>query len=225
MRRYKYKTHEKRRTSGSPPNDCRSPCKQSGCYGWVYAGIIPGGNCSGAFHASADEADTSNRPPDDRDGRAILRIVRVGRALRPRGVVTASSWLAIGCFPPVRNLELKRNDRQPMVGAGRYGANVGASDAHSLDSADRRPCTMMLIKSLLSRIRSFLRGDSGPTAVEYAFLLVLILVVALTAITLLGHGLRRAAGAATITLLGYGLHRAAAGLAAATITLLGNRLH
>ncbi|MFO0839702.1 MAG: Flp family type IVb pilin [Phycisphaerae bacterium] len=39
---------------------------------------------------------------------------------------------------------------------------------------------------MLSRIRAFLRDESGPTATEYAVMLALIIVVAIAAITALG---------------------------------------
>lgn len=41
----------------------------------------------------------------------------------------------------------------------------------------------------LSRAVEFLRRDDGPTAVEYAFMLALIVIAALGAITLLGNKL------------------------------------
>jgi pilus assembly protein Flp/PilA len=49
------------------------------------------------------------------------------------------------------------------------------------------PAETMVMTSMIRRIASFLQREDGPTAVEYAFLLVLILVVALTAITLFGE--------------------------------------
>jgi pilus assembly protein Flp/PilA len=39
---------------------------------------------------------------------------------------------------------------------------------------------------LAAGLRAFLRGEDGPTAVEYAVMLALILVVCITAITALG---------------------------------------
>lgn len=43
------------------------------------------------------------------------------------------------------------------------------------------------MKALLKRTRNFLRSEDGPTATEYAVMLALIIVVALSAITLLGE--------------------------------------
>jgi len=45
------------------------------------------------------------------------------------------------------------------------------------------------MKTLVKRFRDFLHQCAGPTAVEYAVLLVLIIFGALTAITLLGSAL------------------------------------
>jgi pilus assembly protein Flp/PilA len=42
------------------------------------------------------------------------------------------------------------------------------------------------MKSLALKIRRFLRSEDGPTAVEYAVMLALIVVVCLTAITAVG---------------------------------------
>jgi pilus assembly protein Flp/PilA len=42
------------------------------------------------------------------------------------------------------------------------------------------------MKTLTSALVSFLKDESGPTAVEYAVMLALIIVVCITAITALG---------------------------------------
>jgi pilus assembly protein Flp/PilA len=42
------------------------------------------------------------------------------------------------------------------------------------------------VKTLLARFKQFLRDEDGPTAVEYAVMLALIIVVCITAITTLG---------------------------------------
>ena len=42
------------------------------------------------------------------------------------------------------------------------------------------------MKKLIARIRDFVRKDEGPTAVEYAVMLALIIVVCIAAISLLG---------------------------------------
>lgn len=42
------------------------------------------------------------------------------------------------------------------------------------------------MKLLIERVKSFLVSDDGPTAVEYAVMLALIVIVCLTAITSVG---------------------------------------
>lgn len=42
------------------------------------------------------------------------------------------------------------------------------------------------MKALVNRAKSFLVSEDGPTATEYAVMLALIIIVALTAITALG---------------------------------------
>jgi pilus assembly protein Flp/PilA len=42
------------------------------------------------------------------------------------------------------------------------------------------------MKSLVQKVRNFLISEDGPTAVEYAVMLALIVVVCLTAITSVG---------------------------------------
>ena len=46
-----------------------------------------------------------------------------------------------------------------------------------------------IVQRSASRALGFLRGEDGPTAVEYAFMITLILIAALGAITLLGNKL------------------------------------
>ena len=43
-----------------------------------------------------------------------------------------------------------------------------------------------MLESLRRQVVSFLRSEDGPTAVEYAVMLALIIVVCITAITALG---------------------------------------
>ena len=43
-----------------------------------------------------------------------------------------------------------------------------------------------MLRSFVSRLFQFLKDDEGPTAVEYAVMLALIIVVCITAITTLG---------------------------------------
>ena len=42
------------------------------------------------------------------------------------------------------------------------------------------------MKAVLKKLRSFLLSEDGPTAVEYAVMLSLIIVVCLTAVTSIG---------------------------------------
>ncbi len=42
------------------------------------------------------------------------------------------------------------------------------------------------MKSFLNHVKTFLKREDGPTAVEYAVMLALIIVVCITAITALG---------------------------------------
>jgi pilus assembly protein Flp/PilA len=42
------------------------------------------------------------------------------------------------------------------------------------------------MKTLAQKIRRFLKSEDGPTAVEYAVMLALIIIVCLTAITAVG---------------------------------------
>ncbi len=42
------------------------------------------------------------------------------------------------------------------------------------------------MKSLATKMRRFLKSEDGPTAVEYAVMLALIIIVCLTAITAVG---------------------------------------
>jgi pilus assembly protein Flp/PilA len=45
----------------------------------------------------------------------------------------------------------------------------------------------MLMKRLASSLVNFVKDESGPTAVEYAVMLALIIVVCIAAITVLGQ--------------------------------------
>jgi len=47
------------------------------------------------------------------------------------------------------------------------------------------------MRRLLSRLRNFVRGEDGPTAVEYAVMLALIIVVCIAAVRQLGRDSRR----------------------------------
>jgi pilus assembly protein Flp/PilA len=43
-----------------------------------------------------------------------------------------------------------------------------------------------MLRTLRARVRDFLKNEDGPTAVEYAVMLALIIVVCLSAITTIG---------------------------------------
>ncbi len=43
------------------------------------------------------------------------------------------------------------------------------------------------MKNFVSKVQRFLKSEDGPTAVEYAVMLALIIVVCLTAITAVGN--------------------------------------
>lgn len=43
------------------------------------------------------------------------------------------------------------------------------------------------MKSIVNRVKNFIRSEDGPTATEYAVMLALIIVVAIAAITTLGQ--------------------------------------
>jgi pilus assembly protein Flp/PilA len=45
------------------------------------------------------------------------------------------------------------------------------------------------MKSAISKVKQFLVSEDGPTAVEYAVMLALILVACITIITTLGHSI------------------------------------
>jgi pilus assembly protein Flp/PilA len=60
------------------------------------------------------------------------------------------------------------------------------------------------MKKWLAKIEQFLRNEDGPTAVEYAVMLALIIVVCITAITTLGTN-------ASSTFSNVALNTAAAG--------------
>jgi pilus assembly protein Flp/PilA len=47
------------------------------------------------------------------------------------------------------------------------------------------------MRSIWSRVRKFMRREDGPTAVEYAIMLALIVVVCLASVRLLGRDSRR----------------------------------
>jgi len=46
------------------------------------------------------------------------------------------------------------------------------------------------MKSFAQKVRHFLKSEDGPTAVEYAVMLALIIVVAMATVTSVGEGAR-----------------------------------
>ena len=64
----------------------------------------------------------------------------------------------------------------------RPGGDLGGRPDRTNLSTDFRPMTRSLTKKLVR----FLRDEDGPTAVEYAFLLALILLIAITSMKLFG---------------------------------------
>jgi pilus assembly protein Flp/PilA len=49
-----------------------------------------------------------------------------------------------------------------------------------------------MLRSFASSLRAFVKNEDGPTAVEYAVMLALIIVVCITAITTLGSNTNNA---------------------------------
>jgi pilus assembly protein Flp/PilA len=45
------------------------------------------------------------------------------------------------------------------------------------------------MRNLMTRVQRFLASEDGPTAVEYAVMLALILVACITIVTTLGHSI------------------------------------
>jgi pilus assembly protein Flp/PilA len=43
------------------------------------------------------------------------------------------------------------------------------------------------MKNLMTKVQNFINDESGPTAVEYAVMLALIIVVCITAVTAIGN--------------------------------------
>jgi pilus assembly protein Flp/PilA len=61
---------------------------------------------------------------------------------------------------------------------------LATPDAENAQTGGERP-----MKDITKKIQSFLVSEDGPTAVEYAVMLGLIIVVAITAITSIGTAL------------------------------------
>ncbi len=80
-----------------------------------------------------------------------------------------------------------------QAGGGIFGVVVAPDKAHNLCNFDSSPlingCGGSLedfMKSLALKVRNFLVSEDGPTAVEYAVMLALIIIVCLTAISTIG---------------------------------------
>jgi pilus assembly protein Flp/PilA len=58
------------------------------------------------------------------------------------------------------------------------------------------------MKNLLQRVKNFLQREDGPTAVEYAVMLALIIVVCITAITALGSNANKTFSSVSTTIGG-----------------------
>ena len=58
------------------------------------------------------------------------------------------------------------------------------------------------MKNLLQRVKNFLQQEDGPTAVEYAVMLALIIVVCITAITALGSNANKTFSSVSTTIGG-----------------------
>jgi pilus assembly protein Flp/PilA len=58
------------------------------------------------------------------------------------------------------------------------------------------------MKALVNRVRDFIVSEDGPTATEYAVMLALIIVVAITAITTLGQNVDSTFGEVNNTAFG-----------------------
>jgi pilus assembly protein Flp/PilA len=56
------------------------------------------------------------------------------------------------------------------------------------------------MRTFVDSVREFLRREEGPTAVEYAVMLALIIVVCITAITALGTNANKTMGSVATTL-------------------------
>jgi len=104
------------------------------------------------------------------------------RRLGPTGLTLPPE----SCPGGLQELDFNWKDDEPNHD-GFEEASVGAGATQARSSNMDWPPTMNVIKSSLRRTIRFLKRDDGPTAVEYAFLLALILTVALTAIAIFGQ--------------------------------------
>jgi pilus assembly protein Flp/PilA len=86
------------------------------------------------------------------------------------------------------------------VGAQSHGSAPSANDGWRIARVAERTCVM---RSFVHRTIDFLRREDGPTAVEYAVMLALIIVVCITAITTLGTNAN-----ATFTTVGNAINAA-----------------
>src|SRR5205823_6592626 len=79
------------------------------------------------------------------------------------------------------------NPPPPAVWQEGHGAEVANLDrGRHTESLDPAPIEVSMKTHLLRNVLTFLRKEDGPTAVEYAVMLALIVVVCIAAITTLG---------------------------------------
>ena len=75
-------------------------------------------------------------------------------------------------------------------GAGQRLFEVAASGLAQFCSTHSRPAprdTRKTMKNLALHVKKFLKSEDGPTAVEYAVMLALIVIVCLVSITAIGN--------------------------------------
>jgi pilus assembly protein Flp/PilA len=70
-----------------------------------------------------------------------------------------------------------------MQVAGRGDSAIGVTESSGFSSSERKEVPMSKLGQF---VVEFLKAEDGPTAVEYAVMLALIIVVCLVAITALG---------------------------------------
>jgi pilus assembly protein Flp/PilA len=73
------------------------------------------------------------------------------------------------------------------VGFEAFAASNGGSDLILVsDGKPGRGCVQTKDKTMINSVKKFLKSEDGPTAVEYAVMLALIVVVCLTAVRAIG---------------------------------------
>jgi pilus assembly protein Flp/PilA len=70
---------------------------------------------------------------------------------------------------------------------GTFAASSGGPDLILVsDGKPGRGCVQIEDKTMINSVKKFLKSEDGPTAVEYAVMLALIVVVCLTAVRAIG---------------------------------------